>query len=103
MDPKKVLPELKPDNFWAKLEEKKWTERRDALLLLKGLADTPRIASGDFGDVMRDLRKVGIWDSRELVVFYIRLGQPWKKLHLHTVLCVHAEFLCERSCKHAGI
>ncbi|KAG2491479.1 hypothetical protein HYH03_010264 [Edaphochlamys debaryana] len=67
-EPKKVLPELKSDNFWAKLEEKKWTERRDALLLLKGLADTPRIAGGDFGDVMRELRKLISKDSNVVVV-----------------------------------
>ncbi len=29
------------------------------MLLLKGLADTPRIAGGDYGDVIRELRKVG--------------------------------------------
>lgn len=58
-EPKQILKELKSDNFWDKLEEKKWTERRDAVLLLKGLADTPRIAGGDYGDVIRELRKVG--------------------------------------------
>lgn len=58
-EPKKVVQELTSANFFAKLEEKKWTDRRDAVLFLKGLADTPRIASGDFGDVMRELKKVG--------------------------------------------
>ncbi|KXZ46795.1 TOG1 protein [Gonium pectorale] len=67
-EPKKVLNELKTENFWSKLEEKKWTERRDALLLLKGLADTPRIASGDFGDLMRELRKLISKDSNVVVV-----------------------------------
>ncbi|GIL58886.1 hypothetical protein Vafri_13702 [Volvox africanus] len=68
VDPKKILPELKSDNFWDKLEEKKWTERRDAVLLVKGLADTPRIASGDYGDLMRELRKLISKDSNVVVV-----------------------------------
>ncbi|EFJ44246.1 microtubule organizing protein mora [Volvox carteri f. nagariensis] len=68
VDPKKVLSELKSDSFWDKLEEKKWTERRDAVLLLKGLADTPRIASGDYGDLMRELRKLISKDSNVVVV-----------------------------------
>ncbi|PNH12606.1 Protein MOR1 [Tetrabaena socialis] len=67
-EPKKVLGELKHDVFWDKLEEKKWTERRDALLLLKSLADTPRIASGDYGDVIRELRKLVSKDSNVVVV-----------------------------------
>ncbi|GLC42611.1 hypothetical protein PLESTB_001118900 [Pleodorina starrii] len=68
VEPKKILQELKSDNFWDKLEEKKWTERRDAVLLLKGLADTPRIASGDYGDLMRELRKLISKDSNVVVV-----------------------------------
>ncbi|KAG2440105.1 hypothetical protein HXX76_004219 [Chlamydomonas incerta] len=67
-EPKKVAQELTSANFFAKLEEKKWTERRDAVLFLKGLADTPRIAPGDFGDVMRELKKLISKDSNVVVV-----------------------------------
>eukprot|EP00198_Chlamydomonas_reinhardtii_P006227 XP_001695563.1 microtubule associated protein [Chlamydomonas reinhardtii] len=67
-EPKKVVQELTSANFFAKLEEKKWTDRRDAVLFLKGLADTPRIASGDFGDVMRELKKLISKDSNVVVV-----------------------------------
>lgn len=58
-DPKPILGDLKKE-FWEGLESKKWSERRDALAQLRGLATTPRIASGDYGDVNRELRKVAV-------------------------------------------
>jgi len=58
LEPRDILPELRKD-FWEGLASAKWSERRDALLVLRDLASYPRLApGGDWGDVNRELRKV---------------------------------------------
>ncbi|KAK9814323.1 hypothetical protein WJX72_004049 [[Myrmecia] bisecta] len=66
-DPVNILGELKGD-FYEALQAKKWTERRDALLRFKALAKAPKLASGDYGDVMRELRKIIVKDSNVVCV-----------------------------------
>ena len=56
-DPVDILPRL-DKAFWDGLAAAKWTERRDALRSLRQLASAPRLASGDYADVVRELRKV---------------------------------------------
>eukprot|EP00232_Nephroselmis_pyriformis_P008410 CAMPEP_0182876752 /NCGR_PEP_ID=MMETSP0034_2-20130328/14326_1 /TAXON_ID=156128 /ORGANISM="Nephroselmis pyriformis, Strain CCMP717" /LENGTH=510 /DNA_ID=CAMNT_0025009557 /DNA_START=53 /DNA_END=1581 /DNA_ORIENTATION=- len=62
-----ILPELKAA-WWSRTEAAKWSERRDALVELKGLSRAPRLANGDYGDVMRLLKKLIGKDSNVAVV-----------------------------------
>ena len=55
--PENVLAMLHKD-FWGGVSAAKWTVRRDSLQSLKQLASAPRLASGDYADVVRELRKV---------------------------------------------
>ena len=54
--------------FWEGLGAAKWTERRDALQRLKGVTGAPRLAQGDFGDLLRELKKVCLKDSNVVCV-----------------------------------
>ncbi len=56
-EPVDILPRL-DKGFWEGLAAAKWTERRDALRSLRQLAAAPRLAPGDYADVVRELRKV---------------------------------------------
>ncbi len=55
--PENILAMLHKD-FWEGVSAAKWTVRRDSLQSLKQLASAPRLASGDYADVVRELRKV---------------------------------------------
>lgn len=54
--------------FWEGLAAVKWSERRDALQKVKGLASAPRLAPGDYGDLLRELKKVIVKDSNVVCV-----------------------------------
>lgn len=56
-DPVDVLGRL-DKTFWEGLSSPKWSERRDALQNLKQLASSPKLAPGDYADIVRELRKV---------------------------------------------
>jgi hypothetical protein len=56
-EPSNVLGGLDKE-FWEGLAAKKWSERRDQLQRLRALASRPRLASGDYSDVLRELKKV---------------------------------------------
>lgn len=60
--PEIILGSLNKE-FWEGVNAAKWTERRDSLQNLKQLASAPRLAEGDYADVVRELRKVN--DARE--------------------------------------
>ena len=66
-EPADILSSLGKE-FWEGLGAKKWTERRDALAKLKSLASQPRLAPGDYGDVLRELRKIIQKDSMVVIV-----------------------------------
>ncbi|KAL0028272.1 hypothetical protein WJX79_006476 [Trebouxia sp. C0005] len=66
-DPTGILSELGKE-FWDMLAAKKWSERRDALAKLRTLASAPKLASGDYGDVNRELKKIISKDSHIGVV-----------------------------------
>lgn len=58
LDPVDILSKL-PKNFYEKLEEKKWQERKEAMDgLEKLLTDSPKLEAGDYGDLVRALKKV---------------------------------------------
>lgn len=40
-------------------EAKKWQERKEALEAVEALARNPKLEAGDYGDLVRALKKVG--------------------------------------------
>ncbi len=56
-EPVEVLGRL-DKAFWEGLASAKWSERRNALQSLKQLSSSPKLAPGDYADVVRELRKV---------------------------------------------
>ncbi len=51
MDPVDILEKL-PKNFYQLTEEKKWQLRKEALDALLPLSQTPKIAPGDYHDLV---------------------------------------------------
>ncbi|XP_041074524.1 cytoskeleton-associated protein 5-like isoform X2 [Polyodon spathula] len=62
-----ILSKL-PKDFYEKIESKKWQERKEALEALEILVKNPKIESGDFGDVVRTLKKVIGKDTNVMLV-----------------------------------
>lgn len=62
LDPVDILAKL-PKDFYEKLEAKKWQERKEAMDELEKLLQNPKLENGDYGDLVRALKKV-------LVKFY---------------------------------
>ncbi|UYV60269.1 msps [Cordylochernes scorpioides] len=62
-----ILSKL-PKDFYEKCEAKKWQERKEALEALQTLASNPKLESGDYGEVVRVLKKMISKDSNVLVV-----------------------------------
>ena len=58
-DPIEILSKL-PKDFYAKVEAKKWQERKEVLELLEGLVKAPKLENGDYGNLVRILKKVFI-------------------------------------------
>lgn len=56
-DPSEVIGELNKE-WWGNLQEKKWSIRKGALTSLKQLASKPKLATGEYGDINRELKKV---------------------------------------------
>jgi cytoskeleton-associated protein 5 len=67
IDPVEILSKL-PKDFYEKLEAKKWTDRKEALEALEPLVSNPKIENGDFGDLVRALRKVITKDTNVVLV-----------------------------------
>ncbi|KAF5301408.1 hypothetical protein FQA39_LY02137 [Lamprigera yunnana] len=66
-DPVDILSNL-PKNFFEQLEAKKWQERKEALELLENLVKAPKLENGDYGDLIRALKKIIQKDSNVVVV-----------------------------------
>ncbi|KAL3267283.1 hypothetical protein HHI36_011414 [Cryptolaemus montrouzieri] len=66
-DPVDILSKL-PKDFYEKLEAKKWQERKESLELLETLLKTPKLENGDYGDLVRALKKVVQKDSNVVCV-----------------------------------
>lgn len=59
LEPINILSKL-PKDFYEKIEAKKWQERKDALEVLETLVKNPKLENGDYGDVVKGLKKVSI-------------------------------------------
>jgi len=58
IDPVNILSQLSKD-FYEKIEAKKWQERKEAIDTLEGiLSKAPKLESGEYGDLVRALKKV---------------------------------------------
>jgi len=68
IDPVDILSKL-PKDFFEKCEAKKWQERKEALEALEALTSAnPKLESGDYGDVVRILKRLLGKDSNVIVV-----------------------------------
>ncbi|CAJ0916923.1 unnamed protein product [Ranitomeya imitator] len=52
-----ILAKL-PKDFYDKIEAKKWQERKEALEAVEILVKNPKLEAGDYGDLVRALKKV---------------------------------------------
>ncbi|XP_041794840.1 cytoskeleton-associated protein 5 isoform X1 [Chelmon rostratus] len=57
-----------PKDFYEKIEAKKWQERKEALEAVEVLAKNPKLESGDYGDLVRALKKVVGKDANVMLV-----------------------------------
>ncbi|XP_030375807.1 protein mini spindles isoform X2 [Scaptodrosophila lebanonensis] len=68
IDPVDILSKM-PKDFYEKLEEKKWTLRKESLETLeKLLTDNPKLESGEYGTLVNTLKKVITKDSNVVLV-----------------------------------
>ncbi|XP_012235678.1 protein mini spindles isoform X2 [Linepithema humile] len=67
LSPVDILSKL-PKDFYEKIEAKKWQERKEALEALEKLVKNPKLENGDYGDVVRALKKIISKDTNVLVV-----------------------------------
>lgn len=67
IDPVDILSKM-PKDFYEKLEAKKWQERKESLDALEVLLQNPKLQPGDYGDVVRALKKVVTKDSNVVLV-----------------------------------
>ncbi|XP_060518402.1 protein mini spindles isoform X2 [Cylas formicarius] len=66
-DPVNILSKL-PKDFYEKIEAKKWQERKDVLEIVENLLKSPKLENGDYGDLVRALKKVVQKDSNVICV-----------------------------------
>lgn len=67
LSPIDILSKL-PKDFYEKVEAKKWQERKEALEALETLTKNLKLENGDYGDVVRALKKIISKDTNVLVV-----------------------------------
>lgn len=67
IDPVDILSKL-PKDFYDKLEAKKWQERKESLEALQTLLQNPKIESGDYGEMVKALKKVLTKDTNVVLV-----------------------------------
>lgn len=97
IDPVDILSKL-PKDFYEKLEAKKWQERKESLEALDTLLKNPKLESGDYGELVRALKKVISKDSN--VVLVAMAGKSiaaiakglGKKFQPYAGICVSAIF-----------
>lgn len=56
-NPVEILSKL-PKDFYEKIEAKKWQERKETLEVVEALVKPPKLENGDYGDLVRALKKV---------------------------------------------
>lgn len=57
LEPVDILSQL-PKDFYDKCEAKKWQERKEAVDAVEQLVANPKLQTGDYGDLVRALKKV---------------------------------------------
>ncbi|XP_066504885.1 cytoskeleton-associated protein 5 isoform X2 [Hoplias malabaricus] len=57
-----------PKDFYEKIEAKKWQERKEALEAVEALTKNPKLENGDYGDMVRALKKVVGKDANVMLV-----------------------------------
>ena len=57
LEPVDILSQL-PKDFYEKCEAKKWQERKEAMEALETLVANPKLQPGEYGDLVRALKKV---------------------------------------------
>lgn len=67
IDPVDILSKL-PKDFYDKLEAKKWQDRKESLEALQTLLQNPKLESGDYGDLVKALKKVLTKDTNVVLV-----------------------------------
>ncbi|GLG98562.1 Protein mini spindles [Gryllus bimaculatus] len=67
MEPVDILSKL-PKDFYEKVESKKWAERKEAMEALEQLLQAPKLESGDYGDLVRALKKIITKDTNVMVI-----------------------------------
>ncbi|XP_018400371.1 PREDICTED: cytoskeleton-associated protein 5 [Cyphomyrmex costatus] len=67
MTPVDILSKL-PKDFYENIEAKKWQERKKALEALETLVKNPKLENGDYGEVVKALKKIISKDTNVLVV-----------------------------------
>ena len=81
--------------FWEGLRSAKWQERKGALQALKAAAGTPKIAPGDFVELLSELKKVLTKDSNLVCVTETvaclgvagsLIHSQARRLHVHSML-----------------
>uniref|UniRef100_A0A672HBA9 Cytoskeleton associated protein 5 n=1 Tax=Salarias fasciatus TaxID=181472 RepID=A0A672HBA9_SALFA len=67
MEAAEILSKL-PKDFYEKIEAKKWQERKEALEAVETLTKNPKLENGDYGDLVRALKKVVGKDTNVMLV-----------------------------------
>ncbi|XP_045035689.1 cytoskeleton-associated protein 5 [Daphnia magna] len=67
LEPVDILSQL-PKDFYDKCEAKKWQERKEAMDALEQLVANPKLQTGDYGDLVRALKKIIGKDSNVMVI-----------------------------------
>uniref|UniRef100_A0A667Y8U5 Cytoskeleton associated protein 5 n=1 Tax=Myripristis murdjan TaxID=586833 RepID=A0A667Y8U5_9TELE len=67
LEPVEILSKM-PKDFYEKTEAKKWQERKEALEALDALTKNPKLEAGDYGDLVRALKKVIGKDTNVMLV-----------------------------------
>lgn len=67
IDPVDILSKI-PKDFYEKLEAKKWQDRKEAMESIEPLLQNPKLESGDYGDLVRALKKIISKDTNVILV-----------------------------------
>uniref|UniRef100_A0A6B2EE03 Putative microtubule-associated protein n=1 Tax=Phlebotomus kandelakii TaxID=1109342 RepID=A0A6B2EE03_9DIPT len=67
VDPVDILSKI-PKDFYDKLESKKWQERKESLEALEPLVQNPKLESGDYGELIKALKRVLTKDTNVVLV-----------------------------------
>ncbi|XP_070564717.1 cytoskeleton-associated protein 5-like isoform X2 [Ptychodera flava] len=67
LDPVEILSKI-PKDFYENIEAKKWQTRKEALEAIQPLVSNPKLEPGDYGDLVRALKKVVGKDTNVMLV-----------------------------------